>query len=116
MHTPGPWFVGAWTGQCHLDHRHDGGSCKYDYTLMAGDEYWRRHVSAGDAAKPLQIVGVDDYGPSLSEADARLIAAAPDMLRELKSILEWAVYEHSPLMPAEIASIKATIAKAEGRS
>jgi hypothetical protein len=53
---------------------------------------------------------------AVHEANARLIAAAPDMLRELKSILEWAVYEHSPLMPAEIASIKATIAKAEGRS
>jgi hypothetical protein len=61
-----------------------------------------------------QVCGVSKR--TTEEADANLIAAAPDMLRELKSILEWAVYEHSPLMPAEIASIKATIAKAEGRS
>jgi hypothetical protein len=46
------------------------------------------------------------------EANARLIAAAPDMLRELIGILEWAKVEKAPLRAQEIKSITALIAKA----
>lgn len=84
-HTPGPWFVGAWNGQCHIDHKHGGGNCKFDYSLIV-DDYFSRHVSAGDANNTLEIAGSDEYGPVLTRANARLIAAAPDMLAALHNV------------------------------
>lgn len=47
-------------------------------------------------------------------ANARLIAAAPDMLDELLFVLDWAVTERAPLRKQEIESISAVIAKATG--
>lgn len=49
------------------------------------------------------------------EANATLIAAAPDLLRELVMVYEWATVEKAPLRAQEIASIKRAIAKAGGR-
>ena len=49
-------------------------------------------------------------------ADAYLRAAAPDLLNELLSILDWAVTERSPLRNQEIESIRKVIAKATGES
>jgi hypothetical protein len=49
-----------------------------------------------------------------SRDDARLLAAAPELLSELESILEWAIIEKAPLRPQEIAHIRAVIAKATG--
>lgn len=50
-----------------------------------------------------------------SEANAHLIAAAPELLSELRGVLEWARVEKAPLRQIEIDSIAALIAKAEGR-
>ena len=47
-------------------------------------------------------------------ADAYLRAAAPDLLDELLSILDWAVTERAPLRNQEIESIRKVIAKATG--
>lgn len=47
-------------------------------------------------------------------ADAYLRAAAPDLLNELLSILDWAVTERAPLRKQEIESIRKVIAKATG--
>lgn len=47
-----------------------------------------------------------------SYANARLIAAAPDMLDELENILAWATTEKAPLRQQEIESIRATLRKA----
>ena len=49
-----------------------------------------------------------------AEANAHLIAAAPDMYVELRSVLDWAVQERAPLRDQEIASIRAVLAKAGG--
>ena len=49
-----------------------------------------------------------------ADANARLIAAAPDLLDELLSILDWAVTERAPLRNQEIKSIRKVIAKATG--
>lgn len=43
---------------------------------------------------------------------ARLIAAAPKMLKELQDILDWALVEKAPLRDIEIASIRGLIAEA----
>ena len=53
-------------------------------------------------------------GDKNADANARLIAAAPDLLDELLSILDWAVTERAPLRNQEIESIRAAIAKATG--
>ena len=47
-------------------------------------------------------------------ADAYLRAAAPDLLDELLSVLDWAVTERAPLRNQEIESIRKAIAKATG--
>jgi hypothetical protein len=105
--TPGPWKYGA----------------KGDDRILAG-------------APPLCIAlvtgGIDDgielHGP-ISEANARLIAAAPELLDALKAAVRtirtwhglgttggaeqllWELYQASP----EMKRINAAIAKAEGR-
>ena len=53
-------------------------------------------------------------GDKNADANARLIAAAPDLLNELLSILDWAVTERAPLRNQEIKSIRKVIAKATG--
>ena len=53
-------------------------------------------------------------GDKNADANARLIAAAPDLLDELLSILDWAVTERAPLRNQEIKSIRKVIAKATG--
>lgn len=47
-------------------------------------------------------------------SDARLIAAAPELLRACKMVAEMAVH-WEPLTPGDIAEVKAAIAKAEGK-
>ena len=86
---------------------------------------WRRPPSklyengggvAGD--KPLAVAYAGWYGENDTgypvEANARLIAAAPDLLNELLSVLDWAVTERAPLRKQEIESIRKVIAKATG--
>jgi hypothetical protein len=45
-------------------------------------------------------------------ANAILIAEAPALLDELRSVLDWARIERAPLRAQEIASIEAAIRKA----
>jgi hypothetical protein len=84
--TPGPWFRGSWSGKCHINHKHGSDKCKYDYTLNNSGDYFSRFVSAGSPNSPIEVIGSDDYGPILSEPNARLIASAPTMYAELQSL------------------------------
>lgn len=95
-HTPGPWAVG--------------------FEGLRGGTYWC--VSRSDAAEEIDI-HEDDNG----EADARLIAAAPDLLAAAKE-LRATISKNEP-MPFEawnalcdevIERADAAIAKAEGRA
>ena len=83
--TPGPW---------------EASSPGMDYIVTASDG---RKFIVGDAV----------YHPE-NEANARLIAAAPDLLRACKMVADMAV-SWQPLTPGDIAEVKAAIAKAEGR-
>jgi len=85
-HTPGPWTIS------HENFGH--------FKLDAGD------VSIIDGC------GYCDSPWLSSEADARLIAAAPDLLEALKKMLD--VWEHGGLKPYPIAKARAAIAKATG--
>lgn len=78
MHTPGPWRVGFGDGSGANDN--DG------YCITAGDGPSAdvRHV------KTVVRSGVDDWGIIMgidSEANARLIAAAPLMYSELRGCM-----------------------------
>lgn len=89
-HTKGPWFA------C------DPG----DYSDLDG----RSIVILGDDRRLVVVHGDDEE----SIDTARLIAVAPDLLDELREILEWAVKEKAPLRQQEIDSIRKVIAKATG--
>lgn len=100
-HTPGPWSLSEET------HR-DGLRSKLIHGMPEG---------------MLAIVRVEHQGAYYGDANARLIAAAPDMLDALQHLSS--VYEHIwvKMSDGEMAIVKgawevaeAAIAKAEGRS
>ena len=73
----------------------------------------KRGELSGYDAKICEIDDMDGTARS-RKANARLIAAAPDLLDELLSVLDWAVTERAPLREQEIESIRKVIAKATG--
>ena len=87
-HTPGPWRLGTWSGQCHKE-SHQGIShpgprgvdpCVYTPYLMGG--------LYGIAADNGQMVVSIEYDELVvSEADANLIAAAPELLEAAQTAL-----------------------------
>ena len=85
-HTPGPWVT----------------SRENVY------EYSRGHLLGAK-----RICVVDDWIPS-NEANARLIAAAPDLLAACKMISDMAV-EWDALTPGDIAEVNDAIKKAEAK-
>jgi hypothetical protein len=91
-HTPGPWFISR-------DER-DGMS-------------WNNHIASVPDPKSEICAMFHDGTPNneIGEANAILIAAAPDLLKALKQIVsDWEDGE-----PEDIVDACAAIAKAEGR-
>lgn len=106
--TPGPWRQGMVNGQCRKPSHAKGGHpgprgndpCVYSYVIQCEDEYDRRFVSI---EPNVTLIGSDDYGPMLSEANAAFIAAAnpqtvvglldenDDLHRELKAVVDYAI-------------------------
>ena len=94
-HTPGPWTIGKY----HVN--------AYDNTIY-------------DAKNGYKIAIVEGYTHDLkeeSEANAHLIAAAPELLEALKGLIGW--HDCFPMKEGEadlpvIATARAAIAKAEG--
>lgn len=97
-HTPGPWTV---------------------FIDDSGDEWtgWPLSINAPSVHEDCMVVRTGgqwpytwDYSVSQAEAvaNARLIAAAPDLLEMLKHAVHW----HDQLRPEDIASYEAVIAKA----
>lgn len=106
-HTPGPW-VFNWN----------------DRTDQEGDVYWIRPVSEMLQSLAVVRAGSEDNDlPAQTEANACLIASAPDLLEALKSVTTWwdkeargddQVEDEEVLLAASKA--RAAIAKAEGRA
>jgi hypothetical protein len=87
-HTPGPWAQDP-----------------------TGDIGWWQ---IGTLDRPVATVDAGDFWPiAEAQANARLIAAAPEMLAACRMVLEMAV-AWQPLTPGDIAEVKAAVAKAEG--
>lgn len=97
-HTPGPWII----------HK-----SKFTFALQSSTEPHAGlicHVYAkGDPS-------ADEVGfsrPEEAQANARLIAAAPDLLKDAKDVVS--AWENGDLAEA-VRWLSATIAKAEGKS
>ena len=102
-HTPGPWSV-----------REEPHDCFVEGVAYEGHPYFQM-------CHRVQILSDEDYPTRL--ADARLIAAAPDLLSALKGIVREIRAYSSPecddadsLGYAELKAADAAIAKAEGRA
>lgn len=97
-HTPGPWVV--------FD-----GDTEHPGIDMADGSF--SIVVYGEDGEPFE--GVRGRSPAETLANARLIAAAPDLLEALKEVQPYFEGEHSHDHPTCVA-IRAAIAKAEGRT
>ena len=106
-HTPGPWRIGYPDLRCREDHIHKGRpTCKYEIKGWHTENSFECYVSTLDGR---QIVGSDDWGSILTPQDARLIAAAPDLLAACKQAI--AAFEHGE--PVNWAIVSGAIVKAE---
>lgn len=90
QHTPGPW-------RTNIARRSDNG-------IVAA------HIVAADGGNIAQVAIYDDV-PGLTEAHARLIAAAPELLEALREVVAISDRKHDAWDKAHAA-----IAKAEGRA
>lgn len=128
--TPGPWFI--WQ---ELAMQRDGGEpgeiadellYEDEYEIYAGDPIeCTRGILRGHAG---QICSIDSYEvnfddedeaiKSIALANARLIAAAPDLYEALKNLLEDTQHkEHADCDsgPCPVREARAALAKAEGK-
>ena len=92
-HTPGPWYVvRTLTSSLSI-------AASPKYTLIA------------------TVYGAAFHaGPYVAEANARLIAAAPDMLEALRTIVEYGPQSGMKADAPMLIAARAAIAKAEDRS
>ena len=93
-HTPGPWFVAGYAGE------HDEAGA---------------HIKASDGTSVAHTAPEGGGGWLSYVADARLIAAAPDLLEALAGIVEIGKRDMSnPKYDGYFKSARAAIAKAGG--
>lgn len=101
-HTPGPWSVP------HSADEESGCSCGYVFS----------ESQRGFGAVATVPFGGEDENYPLAKANAKLIAAAPDLLEALQPFLDFADREldlHGDVIPESIIeAARAAIAKAKG--
>ena len=106
-HTPGSWHIGSGNGEGSIFGPEDCGRMVFESdrgTVL----YPICKVINGP--KQCQDEGAED------NANARLIAAAPDLLEALKGMLNWARRVQEPIPGPEIPRAHTAIAKAEPKS
>ena len=108
QHTPGPWEIDWY--ECKMNNR-DVEHAKKNGNLTAkvGDVMWRAPHSIGPCGSEHSHWGGDLL--TVEEADARLIAAAPELLAAIKSLLSCIDPQD---FPDEVAFADTAIAKATG--
>ena len=99
--TPGPWYVGSGTYECRNI---------YSVASVTDDE--------GFTYQPI-VASAEDDGIKCWDANARLIAAAPDLLEALQNIAEYWNQDQNEAAMADacwhaIHTARAAIAKAAG--
>ena len=85
-HTPGPWSVFE---DCNKVAAHQA---KFPSTGMMG-AYWTESIT-------------DSQGEFYNPADARLVAAAPELLEALKLVVQWRKVIAKAEIPAKSAILK----------
>ena len=90
-HTPGPWEV-DYEGPCRL-------------AIIAPNDV--------DGAM-VAFTNLQNVDGDMDEANARLIAAAPDLLKAIKIARTWINLDY-PLNQDDVDTVDAAIAKAEGK-
>jgi hypothetical protein len=110
-HTPGPWFMADW----ELDDgpNKDVIEAREPEVVAPGS----RSIWPG-GVRCMQIATVRDSSvdEETTSANARLIAAAPDLLEALRGLAYPGAYEGQPSESERIAAARAAIAKAEGKN
>ena len=93
-YTPGPWKCGQYLGH----------------------SFWVVHTDVGDRGRGMDIVeGVAGLTPEQRLANARLIAAAPELLDALKEIVDAADGDGWNQLDASFKKARAAILKAKGK-
>ena len=109
-HTPGPWQVDA---DQRADEKTRQLAARYGLkesrgTAIIGDiKQWEHNESYSVVA----VVNDDNWE---CEANARLIAAAPELLEALRGIRDMRIGDPEKVVDAAFAKADAAIAKAEG--
>lgn len=113
-HTPGPWHLFNLNVMANLSREEvrrlfDNNSEHLDHNSIVADVTERK--------KPLKIAGCDWRGDAKTEAlaNARLIAAAPELLEALERLLSCTRDDDDSLAAAQDQAMDA-IAKARGES
>jgi len=105
-HTPGPWTAAILAEPLHKIPEYVA-----DCIRESGGRDFR-FVAASDAKGQCDICHVGNG--SAGKANARLIAAAPDLLEACKAVMEMRIVQVED-EEGEIEMCRAAIAKAEGR-
>lgn len=123
-HTPGPWVVGHWTGRCRIpehEGNHPGGSaCVYEPELYPGDDEYIGGIASTKTGVDVVWTSYDEL--RIRPEDARLIAAAPELLEALERFMDAdaraAGEDDGEISSEEYAAVvtgaKAAIRKAKG--
>lgn len=94
-HTPGPWKATY--------------NKKFDWWTI-------HHTGQCNFGETSTVCHVKDFQPDHKEADAHLIAAAPDLIDALKAVFAPGGWTHADDCQCDVCvKVRAAIAKAEGR-
>jgi hypothetical protein len=108
-HTPGPWrWQDRYDFREHKEHQQQGLDADCE-NIRDG----RIQLMAGDIVVLDEWGGYDDSGVSVRMEDARLIAAAPDLLDVIKALLEG--FDCGVIQSATWNRARRAVEKAEGR-
>lgn len=111
-HTPGPWFAADW--------RNDFGEDLFTIEARSPEVLGQGMSSIWpDGIQKHHVASVEESGfdRETTLSNARLIAAAPELLEALKAALELLEREFpNPAPNGQIVKARAAIAKAEGRA
>lgn len=101
-HTPGPWEVERWNWPMEMTGRY--------HRVLNHERFPTAFIPAWSEPGPFEVDGSDE-----AQANARLIASAPELLEALKEIVDAADGDGWNQLDASFKKARAAIAKATGK-